>query len=138
MSGVPFIYNVPKEFFFSTFYKSFGFTGKGQWVVMYCWGAQHPYFTSLIYTCHTSSPAVRHFKPNGISIESSKRKIEKLIMTMAFIHFSVIVISQMRGYIDSSLFCDRVNVIRHFDNIWVRNLLPNSSSEWQQETGDLI
>ena len=130
MSGIPFIYNVPKEFFFSAFYKSFGFTCKGEWVFMYSRSAKHPYFTAFVYTCHSGSLAVRHFKPNCIAIKSSLRKIEKWEMAMALVHFSIILFSKIRSYFHSSLHCNWVNIIRHVDSILVSSLPPSSLSEW--------
>ena len=129
MSGIPFIYNVPKEFLFSTFNKSFGFSGESDGVFMNSICTEHPYFTTFLYTCHTSSPAVRHFEPNCVSIESSKRKIKKWVMAMTFKHFSIIIFTKIRSYINSSFHCNRVDILRHVDNIVVSNLLPSSSNE---------
>ena len=130
MSGVPFIYYIPKKFFFSTFNEAFSFSCKGEWVFMYSRGAEHPYFTVLIYTCHSGSLAVRHFEPNCISYKSSERKIKKWVMTVALIHFSIIILSKIRSYLNSSLHCNWVNVIRHVDSILVSNLPPSSLNEW--------
>jgi hypothetical protein len=62
-------------------------------------------------------------------MESSLRNIKKWFMTVAFLHFSIVIRSKMRGYIKSSLLSNWVNVIRHVDSILVNNLLPNSLNE---------
>ena len=126
MNGIPFIDNIPKKFIFSTIYPAFSITSKKHRSIMNDWCAEHPYFPTTLYPSQSGNPAVWVCKVNCFSIESRMRNIEKRFMTVAFFHFSIIIFTKIRSYLNSSFNCNWVNVFRHVDNIWVSNPLPNS------------
>ena len=126
MSGIPFIYYIPKKFFLSAFYKSFSFTCKSERILMYCWGAKQPYFSIFLHSRQASSLAVRHGEINCISIKSYLRNMKKREMPMAFHNFFIVLKSKIRGHFNSSFHCNGVNVFRHVDSIVVSSRLPNS------------
>ncbi len=129
MNGIPFIYNIPKKSILSTIYPSFSVTSKKFWSIMNDWCTEHPYFTTTLYPSQSGNPAVWMSKVNAFTKESRVRNIEKRFMTVAFFHFSIIIRTKVRSYLNSSFNCYWVNVFRHVDNIWVSNLLPNSLNE---------
>ncbi len=129
MNGIPFIYNIPKKFIFSTIYPAFSISSKKHWSIMDHWCTEHPYFTTTLYSSQSGNPAVWMCEINCLAIESRMRNIEKRFMTVALLHFSIIIFPKIRSYLNSSFNCYWVNVFRHVYNIWVSNLLPNSLNE---------
>ena len=136
MNGIPFIYNIPKKFFFSTFYPAFSISSKEHGSIMNDICTEHPYFSTTLYSSQSGNPAVWMCEINCLATKSRMGNIEKRFMTVAFFHFSIIVLTKSRSYLYSSFNCNWVNVFRHVYNIWVSNLLPNSLRIVWQEKGD--
>ena len=136
MSGIPFIYYIPKEFFFPAFYPSLGILSKEHRSIMNDWCTEHPDFPIFFYSSQSGNSAVWVREVNCFSMESIHRNKEKWVMTVAFKHFSIIIWSKIGGYLYSSFHCNWVNVFRHVDNIWVSNHPPSSSNGWLLVMGD--
>ena len=137
MNSVAFINNVPQQRFCSTLNKPFSFSCKCYWVLMDSGCAYHPYNT-FINSGHSGSLAVRHLEPHSSALLSRLSEDFHRIQPPTLFDLSAVIWTQIRGHLDGSLQCDRVNVFRHVCNTCCYNLLPMTLNTMWQEMGDQI